>query len=90
MQKIIKQDLGGGEEEANKTAEYTWQKDETAWYFCSIYNDVFKVKFTGKHWLIGNKWGRYKVYQFEYVESSKKDYVDNLKYRPEDERFGNY
>ena len=70
MQKIIKQNLTGDKESANAEAEYTWSKDEIAFYFCTIYNDVFKVKFTGGHWLAGNKWGWNKIYEFEYLECS--------------------
>ncbi len=73
MKKIIKQQLDGDEETAKEVAQYTWQKDEIAWYFCRNYHDVFKVRFTGEHWLIGNKWGREKIYQFEHLESSNPD-----------------
>ncbi|MEI8253242.1 MAG: hypothetical protein WCG25_05930 [bacterium] len=73
MQKIIKQNFEGlSLEDAGKQAEYTWQKDEIAFYFCYIYCDVFKVRFTGKHWLIQN--GRFsnpeKIYQYEYLDGS--------------------
>ena len=70
MQKIIEQDLSGHLETANTNAIYTWEKDEIAWYFCRTYNDVFKVQFTGKHWLSGNKWRYNKIYQYKYLESS--------------------
>ncbi len=70
MQKIIEQRLDGSEEQANLDAQYTWEKDEIAWYFSPIYRDIFKVKFTGKRWLVGNRWGRDKIYQYEYLESS--------------------
>lgn len=70
MQKTINQRLGGTENIANREAKYTWKKDEEAWYFCSISRSVFKIKFTGKHWLAGNKWKRQKIYEFEYLESS--------------------
>ncbi len=70
MRKIIKQELGGDEETAKQLAEYTWQKDEEAWFYCNIYRNVYKVKFTGEHWLIGNKWGRTKIYQYRYLQSS--------------------
>jgi hypothetical protein len=73
MQKIIKQNFEGlSLEEAEQQAEYTWQKDEIAFYFCYIYCDVFKVRFTGKHWLIQS--GRFsnpeKIYQYEYLDGS--------------------
>ncbi len=70
MQKIINQNLGGSEEQAKEKAEYTWVKGETAWLFESITRDVCKVEFTGEHWLIGNKWGREKIYQFLHLENS--------------------
>lgn len=70
MQKIIKQDLSGNEETAKQKAQYTWEKDEEAWYFCTTFEDVFKVKFTGEHWLAGNERRRKKIYQYEYLESS--------------------
>lgn len=70
MQKIIKQDLGNSEEIANSIAEYTWAEDEIAWLFDSTWRDVFKVQFTGKHWLSGNKWGRDKIYQYRFLDSS--------------------
>jgi hypothetical protein len=70
MQKIFKQDLSGGLETAKVNAIYTWEKDEIAWYFCTIHNDVFKVQFTGEHWLSGNKWRYNKIYQYKYLESS--------------------
>lgn len=70
MQKIIKQDLGGSEKQADKEARYTWQKNEIAWYFCTNYHDLFEVKFTGNHWLSGNKWRRDKIYQYKYLSST--------------------
>lgn len=70
MQKINKQNLGGGLEDAKLLAEYTWKKDEVAWYFCTAHNDVFQVRFTGNNWLSGNKWGRDKIYQYTYLASS--------------------
>ena len=70
MQKIIKQDLCGSEETAKSLAQYTWQKNEIAWYFDTTYRDIFKVEFTGEHWIVGNKWGRSKIYQYKYLESS--------------------
>jgi hypothetical protein len=68
MQKIISQDLSGSETEANKIAEYTWEEGEIAWLF--DYDKVYRVIFTGKRWIIGNKWGRNKIYQFKYLEGS--------------------
>lgn len=70
MQKIITQDLGGSEETAKEKAQYTWQKDEIAWYFNLSYKDVFKVKFTGERWIIGNAWSRRKIYQYQYLATS--------------------
>ncbi len=70
MQKIIKQDLGGSEEQAREKAQYTWVKDEIAWMFDANYRDIFKVKFTGEHWIVGNKWGREKIYQYQFLDSS--------------------
>lgn len=70
MRKIIEQRLDGSEENANKEAQYTWNKDEIAYI---IHNhgwifEITKVKLTGKRWLIGNKWGRSKIYQYECIE----------------------
>ncbi len=70
MQKIIEQDLGGGEEYANNNAQYTWEKDEIAWYFCTSFKLIYKIKFTGKHWLSGNKWSRNKIYEYVKLECS--------------------
>ena len=70
MQRILDQELDGSQEQAETIAIYTWEKDEIAWYFCNIYKDVFKVQFTGKHWLSGNKWRFNKIYQYRYLESS--------------------
>ena len=78
MQKIFEQKLGGSEDDAEKEAKYTWQKDEEAWYFDTILRNVNKVKFTGEHWLIGNKWGRTKMYKYEYLESSDPEKLKNL------------
>lgn len=70
MQKIIEQNLGGSEDDANSKAEYTWEKDEIAFLFCTTRRDVNKVQFDGKRWLSGNKWGRNKIYQYKYLETS--------------------
>ena len=70
MQKIIKQDLGGSEIDAQKKAQYTWKKGEIAWYFCNTWRNLFEVKFTGKHWIIGNRWSREKIYQYKYLSST--------------------
>jgi hypothetical protein len=70
MQKVFTQTLQGDKESAETKAIYTWQKDEIAWFFDSNYRDVFKVQFTGNHWLSGNKWGYEKVYEYKYLESS--------------------
>lgn len=70
MQKILEQDLSGSENEALLKVEYTWQKDEIAYFFDTNYCDVFKVRFTGDNWLSGNKWSRKKIYKFKYLESS--------------------
>ena len=70
MKKIIEQDLTGAYEDAQTEAQYTWKENEIAWYFCTTYCDVFKVQFTGKHWLSGNKWRYNKIYQYKYLESS--------------------
>jgi hypothetical protein len=70
MQKIIEQKLSGDQETAKKEAKYTWEKGEIAWLFDHIYRDIFKVEFTGEHWLIGNKWSRSKIYEYKYLESS--------------------
>lgn len=68
MQKIINQDLGGSETEANKIAQYTWTEGEIAWL--ADYEKIYRVIFTGQKWIIGNKWGRKKIYQFKYLEGS--------------------
>ncbi len=73
MQKIIKQELSGSLANAEQTAQYTWEKDEIAWYFCSTYNDVFKVKFTGAHWISGNKWSYEKIYEYEFLDKSSNE-----------------
>jgi hypothetical protein len=70
MQKILDQQLDGSEETANAKAIYTWEKDEIAWRYCWIYHDVFKVQFTGEHWLSGNKWRYNKIYQYKNLDSS--------------------
>ena len=70
MQKTIEQDLSGSETKASEIAQYTWAKDEIAYYYCYIYRDVFKVEFTGKHWLSGNKWKYNKIYQYKCIDSS--------------------
>ena len=70
MQKIIEQRLDGGQEKSNLEAKYTWQENEEAYYFCTTYRDVFKIKFTGNKWLSGNGWGWRKIYQYEFIESS--------------------
>lgn len=93
MQKIIDQKLGGSEETAKLQAQYTWEKDEVAWYFCKTYRDVFKVQFTGKHWIVGNKWRYDKIYQYKYLESSNEHhnlvtkglYNDGISHGSEDE-----
>ena len=92
-QKIIEQRLDGDLETAKEKAQYSWQKDDIAWYFCYIFKDVFKVRFTGEHWLSGNKWGYNKIYQFEYLDSSGRDlrYVgengDRISHREESNFF---
>lgn len=63
MQKIIEQNLNDPEVKAL----YTWEKDETAWLFNTVYRYVFKVKFTGGRWLSVR---REKIYQFYYLDSS--------------------
>lgn len=70
MQKIIKQDLTGELLSAQRKAKYTWNKGETAWYFCLAHRDIFKVRFTGERWLVGNKWMYEKVYQYRYLSTS--------------------
>jgi hypothetical protein len=95
MQKILKQRLGGNKEEAEKNAVYTWQKDEMAYYFCNIYNVVFKVQFTGEHWFILSRFGDgEKIYQYKYLDGSDlvtteyKTKQDNgLSHRSEDSFF---
>ena len=74
MQKILRQNLGNDVELAKKIVKYTWEKDEIAYFFCQNYRAVFKVKFTGKKWFLLDKWKEYseKIYQFQYLESSKK------------------
>lgn len=73
-QKIIEQRLSGSEETAELEAKYTWKKDEIAWYYCNTFKDVFKVQFTGKNWLIGNKWGRSKIYQYKHLDDHSGDH----------------
>jgi hypothetical protein len=68
MQKIIKQDLSGSQEGAEKKAKYTWKKGETAWFLEDA--NIYKVKFTGRHWIRGDRYGREKVYEIEFLESS--------------------
>ncbi len=74
MQKIIEQELGGNEEKAKDIVQYTWEKDEEAFYYCNNYRDVFKVKFTGKRWFLLSRWGSgSKIYQYKYLECSSED-----------------
>ncbi len=93
MQKIISQDLSGSQTEAEKIAQYSWKEGEIAWLFDSEYIDVFKVKFTGRNWLRGNKWGRAKAYEFKYLEGSGnqdltiEDTISNISSGIEDEFF---
>jgi hypothetical protein len=71
MQKIIEQELGGDEEKAKDIVQYTWEKDEEAFYYCNNYRDVFKVKFTGVRWFLLRKWSSgSKIYQYKYLECS--------------------
>lgn len=78
MQKILDQKLSGSEEDAKAKAIYTWEKNEIAWIFNTTYLDVFKVKFTGEHWLCGNKWGWYKIYQYRYLECSGEHFLNSM------------
>lgn len=94
MQKIIKQKLDGSESQANEEAQYTWEKDEIAYYFCRTFSDVFKIQFTGEHWLSGNRWGRNKIYKFRYLEGSSDEdfsrkglYSDGVSWGSEDDFF---
>ena len=70
MQRLHIQELRGNEKEAREKAVFVWNKDEIAWCYCKIANTISKVKFTGGHWLVGNKWSYRKVYQFEIMSSS--------------------
>ena len=72
-QKIIKQELNGSDLGALAIAKFTWKKDEIAWYFCNSFRDVFRVQFTGEHWLSGNKWSREKIYQYKYLDTSGRE-----------------
>lgn len=71
MQKIHPQNLSFNKEEAENEVIYTWEKDEIAYYFCSIYNVVFKIQFTGERWFLHYRWGNdEKIYQYKYLECS--------------------
>lgn len=81
MRKIVEQNLPSDPESAEEQAIYTWQKDEIAFYFCSIFKDVFEVQFTGERWLIQSRWGNdSKIYQYRYINSSS---PSDLHYRGE-------